>query len=96
MQCSLGTTRKLRAGERRGTLEAGARGTPAQVTGRGHQPPPWAPPQPPRAPLCIPYLFLRLRDRAEREEAKEAIFLFNRFALLALGGINASGVEHTP
>ena len=80
-------------------LEAGARSTPAikaQVTDKGHQPPPWAPPQPPRAPLCITYLFLRLGDREEREEAKEAIFLLNRFALLALGGINASGVEHTP
>ena len=32
----------------------------------------------------------------EREEGKEAIFLLNRFAPLALGGINASGVEHTP
>lgn len=32
----------------------------------------------------------------EREEGKEAIFLLNRFALLALGRINASGAEHTP
>lgn len=55
------------------------------------------PMQPPRAFLCIIYLFLRLGGgKGKRGRKKEVIFLLNRLALLTLGRINASGIELTP